>query len=138
VLFGATHGREDWGTELRAEDEARNLDQLAQGRPALAARVEASWDQAPLKGRASLRASAPDHTPLAGALGDGLYVLTGLGARGFTLAPLLAEHVAALIDQAPSPLSREVARAVDPGRQVADATAGAALRAAATMRSAPA
>ncbi len=124
VLFGATHGREDWGTELRDEDETRNLDQLAQGRPALAARVAASRAETPLQGRASLRASTPDHAPLAGRLEDGLYVLTGLGARGFTLAPLLAEHIAALIDGAPSPLPAKVAKAVDPARYCGRAADG--------------
>ena len=126
TLFGATHGREDWGTELRAEDEARNLDQLAQGRPGLAARIEASRVDSPLQGRASLRASTPDHSPLAGRLAADLYVLTGLGARGFTLAPLLAEHVAALIDGAPSPLPADVARAVDPARYCGRTKAGGA------------
>ena len=33
-------------------------------------------------------------------------MLAGLGGRGFTLAPLLAEHVAALVVGAPSPLPR--------------------------------
>ncbi|MHB8285496.1 MAG: tRNA (5-methylaminomethyl-2-thiouridine)(34)-methyltransferase MnmD [Caulobacteraceae bacterium] len=124
TLFGATHGREDWGTELRDEDEARNLDQLAQGRPALAARIEASRVETPLQGRASLRASTPDHAPLAGRLEDDLYVLTGLGARGFTLAPLLAEHIAALIDGGISPLPADIARAVDPQRYCGRTKAG--------------
>jgi tRNA 5-methylaminomethyl-2-thiouridine biosynthesis bifunctional protein len=118
VLFGATHGREDWGTELRLEDEARNLDQLRQGRPRLAAAIEASRTRTPLEGRASLRAATPDHMPLAGAAAgaDGVYLLSGLGARGFTLAPLLAEHVAALIVGPPSPLPRAVQALIDPAR----------------------
>jgi tRNA 5-methylaminomethyl-2-thiouridine biosynthesis bifunctional protein len=126
VLFGATHGREDWGTERRAEDEARNLDQLRQGRPRLAAAVEASRAHTPLMGRASLRAATPDHMPLAGAAvgADGVYLLSGLSARGFTLAPLLAEHVAALILGAPSPLPRAVQALVDPGRYSAPGPAG--------------
>ena len=38
------------------------------------------------------------------------------GARGFTLAPLLAEHVAALALGAPSPLAQPLAAFVDPAR----------------------
>jgi tRNA 5-methylaminomethyl-2-thiouridine biosynthesis bifunctional protein len=43
-------------------------------------------------------------------------VLSGFGARGFTLAPLLAEHVAAMAMGAPSPLPAPVAATVDPAR----------------------
>jgi tRNA 5-methylaminomethyl-2-thiouridine biosynthesis bifunctional protein len=46
----------------------------------------------------------------------GLFVLTGLGSRGFTLAPFLAEHVAALALGAPSPLPGPLADLVEPGR----------------------
>ncbi|HEX3408622.1 MAG TPA: hypothetical protein VHS81_15420, partial [Caulobacteraceae bacterium] len=51
-----------------------------------------------------------------GALAPGLYLLGGFGARGFTLAPLLAEHVAADALGAASPLPAPLARSVDPGR----------------------
>ena len=115
VLFGATHDRGDVGRDVRAEDHQRNLGFLAEGLPQLAARLAV----APLKGRASIRVATPDHLPVAGpALGapDGLFVLAGFGARGFTLAPLLAEHVAALIFGAPSPLPAALAAVVDPGR----------------------
>jgi tRNA 5-methylaminomethyl-2-thiouridine biosynthesis bifunctional protein len=117
VLFGATHDRNDREIDLRPADHAHNLQLLEKGRPALAGDVRAS--HAPLSGRAALRAATPDHLPLAGAAPDrspGLYLLTGLGGRGFTLAPLLAEHVAALALGAPSPLPRRVAEAVDPRR----------------------
>jgi tRNA 5-methylaminomethyl-2-thiouridine biosynthesis bifunctional protein len=43
-------------------------------------------------------------------------VLGGLGARGFALAPLLAEHLAAFALGAPSPLPAPLARIVAPGR----------------------
>ena len=54
--------------------------------------------------------------PLAGELAPGLHCLTGLGGRGLTLAPLLAEHVAATITGAPNPLPRDLQAAVDPRR----------------------
>ncbi len=115
VLFGATHDRGETASDLRDADHDRNRAALAKGRPALAA----SLAGAPLDGRAAVRATTADHLPLAGAVPGaeaGLYVLGGLGGRGFATAPLLAEHVVALMLQAPSPLPRDLAALVDPGR----------------------
>jgi tRNA 5-methylaminomethyl-2-thiouridine biosynthesis bifunctional protein len=53
---------------------------------------------------------------MAGALAPGLWVLGGFGSRGFTLAPLLAEHVAAGVLGAPSPLPAPLALIVDAAR----------------------
>jgi tRNA 5-methylaminomethyl-2-thiouridine biosynthesis bifunctional protein len=115
LLFGATHDRDDTDVEVRAVDHARNLAQLAEARPALATDLA----QTNLTGRAGLRAVTPDFLPLAGAVegaAPGLYVLSGLGSRGFCAAPLLAEHVAALATEAPSPLPADLAALVDPAR----------------------
>ena len=114
VLFGATHDRDDAGVEVRSQDHDRNLFALAQGRPSLAARLE----PARLAGRASLRVAAPDYLPLAGAVAGepGLFVLSGLGGRGFCLAPLLAEQVAAMAVGAARPLPRGLAALVDAAR----------------------
>jgi tRNA 5-methylaminomethyl-2-thiouridine biosynthesis bifunctional protein len=114
VLFGSTHDRGQTSTEVRAQDDLRNLVALAKGLPHLAASMEGQRMQA----RASLRAAVPDQMPLVGQVPErpGLWVLGALGSRGFTLAPLLAEHVAARVLGLPSPLPRTVAAAVDPGR----------------------
>jgi tRNA 5-methylaminomethyl-2-thiouridine biosynthesis bifunctional protein len=112
VLFGATHDRDVEALAVRAEDHARNLALLAKARPRLAAAIE----EAPLAGRAGIRAAMPDHLPLAGELEPGLFVLGGLGGRGFTLAPLLAEEVAAMAMDAARPLPRGLAALVDPRR----------------------
>jgi tRNA 5-methylaminomethyl-2-thiouridine biosynthesis bifunctional protein len=114
TLFGATHARDDWGVDLRPEDDVRNLDGLRAGRPGLAGRV----DPNALSSRAALRAMTPDYLPLAGGVSGpaGLFVLSGLGGRGFTLAPLLGEAVAAQALGAPSPLARALSRLVDPRR----------------------
>jgi tRNA 5-methylaminomethyl-2-thiouridine biosynthesis bifunctional protein len=115
VLFGATNDRGDTGLEVRAEDHERNLGFLAEGLPLLAARLAGRL----LQGRASIRVTTPDYLPVAGAAPTGppgLFVLAGFGARGFTLAPLLAEHVAALALGAPSPLPGPLAAFVDPAR----------------------
>jgi tRNA 5-methylaminomethyl-2-thiouridine biosynthesis bifunctional protein len=113
LLFGATHDRDDIASDVRAGDMARNLDLLRQLRPSLATAAEA----APLDARAGVRAVTPDFLPLAGALGQpGLYILCGLGSRGFCAAPLLAEHLAATAIGAASPLPRNLAAIVEPSR----------------------
>ncbi|EJL26305.1 hypothetical protein PMI01_04112 [Caulobacter sp. AP07] len=115
LLFGATHDRDAVETDVRPADHARNLETLAKGLPALAARLA----DAPLEGRAALRAATADHLPLAGAVPDappGLFVLGGLGGRGFCLAPLLAEHLVTRILDLPSPLPRDLSALVEPTR----------------------
>lgn len=112
LLFGATHGRGDADAAIREEDQARNLENLARVMPALAEALSAQ----PLGAVAGVRAAAGDHQPVAGALGDGLFALGAFGGRGFALAPLLAEHVAALIAGTPSPLTAAMARLVTPTR----------------------
>ncbi|WP_269715825.1 tRNA (5-methylaminomethyl-2-thiouridine)(34)-methyltransferase MnmD [Caulobacter sp. NIBR2454] len=112
LLFGATHDRDAGDEAVRAEDDARNLANLATRAPRLAERLAGT----PLRARAAIRATTADRLPTAGAAGDGLYLLTGMGSRGFCAAPLLAEHIAALICDAPSPLPHDLAASVAPGR----------------------
>ncbi len=113
ILFGSTHDRDDDGDDLRPGDHARNLETLAKAMPGLARRIST----ASLEGRASVRAVSQDMMPLAGPTrSGGVYVLSGFGSRGFSLAPLLAEHVAALVMDAPSPISAQAAALVSPER----------------------
>lgn len=132
LLFGATHDRDETSNELRPADHQRNLAALAAVMPELAAQL----GDTPLEGRASVRATTADHLPLAGAAPGlaGIHLLGGLGSRGFCLAPLLAEHVAATVMGAPSPLPADLIEVVDPlrfrrraerkGRSFASQTAG--------------
>lgn len=115
LLFGATHDRgvTDPMTDPAASD--RNLEALRARLPGLAARVAGAGTP---NSRAAVRATTPDRLPVAGALAPGLFALTGLGSRGFCVAPLLAEHVAALATGAPSPLPVPLAERVDPKRFV--------------------
>lgn len=100
LLFGATHGRDDADASIRAEDQAENLAALAARLPDVAARLR----DLPLGAVAGVRATTGHHQPIAAELQPGLFALTGLGGRGLALAPLLAEHVAAMVAGAPSPL----------------------------------
>ncbi len=112
LLFGATHDRGRTDSGLDPADHARNLAILAQAFPALAQTCAA----VSLEGRAAIRAAAHDRMPVAGRLAEGLYVLGGLGSRGFTTAPLLAEHVAALITGTASPIPADLRALTSPDR----------------------
>ena len=112
MIFGATNDRDDADDGWRAEDDGRNFAALSHRFPRLASRVA----EAPVEGRAAVRATTPDRAPLAGEIAPGLFVLGGFGARGFTLAPLLAEHLAAQALGTPSPLPLSLARIVRPQR----------------------
>ena len=98
---------------LRKTDFAADFAQLGRALPALAA----LWEGPATSGRAAIRATTPDHLPLAGRLdGEGRYVLTGLGARGFLTAPLAAELLACQILGQPLPLEADLAAALNPWR----------------------
>ena len=115
LLFGATHDRGETDGGPSDEAGARNLATVAARLPRLAARIAGAG---PGQARTAVRATTPDRLPLAGAVpgADGLFVLGGLGSRGFCVALLLAEHVAALATGAPSPLPADLAARVDPLR----------------------
>lgn len=115
LLFGATHDRGETSGGASDEASARNLATVAARLPALAARIAAAG---PARSGVAVRATTPDRLPLAGAVpgAEGLFILGGLGSRGFCAAPVLAEHVAALATGAPSPLMAESSGRVDPLR----------------------
>jgi tRNA 5-methylaminomethyl-2-thiouridine biosynthesis bifunctional protein len=146
VLFGATHDRARLSDEPAPDvnARARNLAQLAAFAPDIAARVDAESLQA----RAALRATTPDRAPIAGLCPDapawrarfaglaqgraldlsapapaheGLYLLGGLGARGFTLAPLLADRIASELCGEPQALPGACLDAIHPARFLARA-----------------
>lgn len=126
MVFGATFDRVDDpdGVTPDAPSRARNLAALATLAPGLAAAATtALWS------RAAVRTSVADRAPLAGPAPDaasfridapthhaGLFLFGALGSRGFTLAPLLGEHLASVLCGEPSPLDATMRAAVDPTR----------------------
>ncbi|MGC2857518.1 FAD-dependent 5-carboxymethylaminomethyl-2-thiouridine(34) oxidoreductase MnmC [Novispirillum sp. DQ9] len=144
-VLGATYGRvpdprDDGWRAPRPEDDAATLGLLAEVLPDVHARMGE-----PCGGRVSLRATIADHLPVMGPLFDaaawrrayadlhhgrpwrsyppaplagGLFVLGGLGSRGFQTAPLLAAALAALVAGTPGPLAPDLLEAVHPGRFV--------------------
>jgi tRNA 5-methylaminomethyl-2-thiouridine biosynthesis bifunctional protein len=120
MLFGANFGDEAAGRQASALAREGNLAALAGLSPALAQAVGEAGRSPPygsaLHSRAGVRATTPDRMPVAGAVGPGLAVLTGLGSRGFSLAPLMAEWIAAQACGEAWPLSRAEAALVEPQR----------------------
>ena len=113
-VFGATHERDDRGCDIRLADRARNLDSLARAMPARAAALTGGA----FRSRASVRVMTRDYLPVAGRAG-GVWLLTGLGARGFCLAPLLARALLSEITGAPWPLAAIAKSLLDPARLIA-------------------
>jgi tRNA 5-methylaminomethyl-2-thiouridine biosynthesis bifunctional protein len=135
ALVGATHERGGFMKAGAAADALRAEAQAAL--PAFAARLGKTCEV----WRAS-RATLPDRLPAAGPLPSseygavcaahakggppppadvplfepGLFALTGLGARGFAHAPLLAEMIASDLCRGSSPMERAGRRALHPSR----------------------
>ena len=137
--FGATFKLKQTDTDIRAEEQQENLDTLSELLPGIAS----DFRQNPMTARAALRAATPDYLPMAGPVADwqsladtyaplrknrkqviasrchyqpGLFVLGGLGSRGFTYAPLAAEVVASWISGDVMPVNWELVKALHPMR----------------------
>lgn len=113
-VLGATYARRDelpdaeWDS-LCETDTQEMLDNFAAHLPDIKAGKVVG-------GRTALRATIRDYIPLAGAWDEGLFVLGGLGSRGFMTAPLLGDLIADQISGTPLPLESDLARALDPKR----------------------
>lgn len=115
-VLGATFERGRDALALTAQEQAAgyaaNHEKLSVLLPALARAL------APAAAHAwsGVRCATPDHLPLVGpvdaARQPGLWVYTGLGARGATLALLCAELLAARLHDEPLPLDAALARAL--------------------------
>ncbi|MBU6406315.1 MAG: FAD-dependent 5-carboxymethylaminomethyl-2-thiouridine(34) oxidoreductase MnmC [Alphaproteobacteria bacterium] len=128
LVFGATFASTDrLEAETRPEARVENLARLE----ALSADLAAAIDRERLQSRAAVRATTPDRLPILGEAPDlpswrrtdkkgprlkGLWILGGLGARGLTLAPLLADSVASRLCAEPDPLLVGQRAALDPAR----------------------
>lgn len=135
LLIGATRQAGDDDATVRAADHLYNVDRaarlmgLAGGMAPVLPRDASAWS-----GRVGWRLHTSDRLPVAGAVAapgaratqprlleriEGLFVVTALGSRGLTLAPLLGRAVAAMAGGLPWPLERDLAAAIDPGRWAA-------------------
>lgn len=134
LVFGATAQPGDDEPATRADDHRHNLARLAMLSPALASAAGLSPEH--LRGRTAWRCVSRDRLPLVGAVpaawlggedggwdqprfvprAPGLYMLTALGSRGITVAPLAAQVLASVIAGAPVPLEAGLLDAIDPAR----------------------
>lgn len=100
-LVGSTFERDSTDTAVRAADHAANLTRLGLLLPAAANVLRAGFEQGDVKGWAGVRATLPDRLPAVGPVDPdalpGLWVSTGMGSRGLTLAALCAEVLAACL-----------------------------------------
>ena len=139
LLCGATRHDDDEDPAVRDEDHRVNRSRLQRLTGLIGPSDPAQW-----QGRVGWRLGTDDRLPLAGAMPlaampqgqrldqarmlpreTGLFVLTALGARGLTLAPLLGRLVAAQATGTPWPLEQDLADAVDPGRGIVRAARAA-------------
>ncbi len=144
ALTGATYelGQEQRDKVPKLIGHKQNLDDLGATFPAFQPHIS-GLDPSNLSGRVSFRAQVPDRVPFAGPapierdyltaydrlrhgdrfaayppapLHPGLFLIGGLGARGFTTGLLLGEALASQMTGAPSPLPSALAEAVHPAR----------------------
>ena len=108
---------------LRDADTQEVAAKLAVLLPASAAALAPQFASGTAQAWAAVRCTVPDRLPVVGALDaaalPGLYVSTGMGARGMTLAVLCGELLAAQLAGEPLPVPLRHARALAPQRLLA-------------------
>lgn len=115
LLIGATFQPLDPQPGIRLSDHAANIARIEAMLPGLCFGADA----AQADGRVGFRTVTPDRLPMFGGIrtqSPGLFVATGLGARGLLWAPLGAELLASQISGEPWPMEREFAEALAPDR----------------------
>jgi tRNA 5-methylaminomethyl-2-thiouridine biosynthesis bifunctional protein len=138
--LGSSYVKDDHNTDYRITEQTSNV---AMHKKALALSPWAQNITGQAQGRAAIRTSTADHLPMMGAVPDyasqlsqfhdlykglptqhypvakdypNLYMLNGLGSRGLTTAPLLAEVLASQICAEPLPLSITILDTLNPNR----------------------
>lgn len=97
--IGATFEKGSLSTEVQRESDTENLNQFNK------MSGEHYQTQDIVSSRASIRATTPDHFPMIGTNSTGnISMISGLGSRGFTSAPLVAETLASQILKKPLPV----------------------------------
>ncbi|NMT64830.1 bifunctional tRNA (5-methylaminomethyl-2-thiouridine)(34)-methyltransferase MnmD/FAD-dependent 5-carboxymethylaminomethyl-2-thiouridine(34) oxidoreductase MnmC [Marinobacter orientalis] len=119
ALTGATFDLHDHSPALSVESHRENLSMLASMVPSVFSGPAMQLDPALLEGKVAFRCTTHDYQPVAGPLTDpagrtleGIDLFTGLGSKGLTYAPLLAEYLADRITGQPQCLPASLARRV--------------------------
>ncbi len=115
LLLGSSFVRDDECTDIRSSEHDSNLALIKHSFPELAGELPptSTWH-----GRASLRALPRDSMPVVGAVPqmNDIFVLAGLGSKGFSFAPLCAELLASQMLGEPLPMTDKLAAAIRPDR----------------------
>ena len=112
-------GRQYWGASF---DKTGQIDVTLEGHHHNQSLLPQLWHEADLpdihkaKGRLSYRLSTKDRQPLIGSLNPYLHIMTALGARGMTTAPLSAQMLIARLCGAPEGFDMEVVASLSPQR----------------------
>jgi len=119
ALTGASFDFHDHSPALSTESHCENLSMLASMVPASLKGPAEQIDPALLEGKVGFRCTTHDYQPVAGPLTDptghileGIDLFTGLGSKGLSYAPLLAEYLADRITDQPQCLPASLARRV--------------------------
>jgi tRNA 5-methylaminomethyl-2-thiouridine biosynthesis bifunctional protein len=111
LLLGSSFVRDDQCLDIRPTEHDSNLALLRDNFPQLAEQLPptSTW-----QGRVSLRALPRDSMPVVGAVPqmNDVYVLAGLGSKGFSFAPLCAELLAAQILGEAYPMTANLTAAI--------------------------
>lgn len=109
---GATYARDSEDVQPRQADSDDNLANLCDNL------APATWPQTltPVAERAAIRNTTRDHLPMVGELAPHLWVIGGLGSRGFTAAPLAACTLTAALRGKPLPMPAALWQRLQPQR----------------------
>ena len=124
AVTGATFDLNDANPLPTTESHRENIRELTAMLPSILKDTEADGvDVARLEGRVAFRCTTHDYQPAAGPVFDGedseledLFLLTGLGSKGLTYTPLLAEYLADRLSGQPVCLPANLVRRLETRR----------------------
>jgi tRNA 5-methylaminomethyl-2-thiouridine biosynthesis bifunctional protein len=114
-VTGSTFERDNARAETRPEDEQHNFSKLQTLLPLAAQGLASQFENGQVHAWAGVRCATPSRLPALGPLAPPkLWVCSGMGSRGLTLAALCAELLAARLHGEPLPLEQRLADALVP------------------------
>lgn len=117
-LAGATFERDMNQPAVTAAGHAENQARLAHLLPTSSTQLASTFSAGHLTGWSGVRCATPNRLPLVGRVASSaagqIWVSTGMGSRGLTLAALCAELIAAQLHGEPLPVDNRLAQALWP------------------------
>lgn len=127
LILGASFVRNDTSTDIKNQEHQHNRDKLLESLPHLDAFIPN--DTSNWQARVGIRAQTPDYHPLVGQLKSPqnnqsaepmttqrIWTLSGMGSKGYALAPICAEIIADLLTGRFLPISKQLKKQIDPHR----------------------